>query len=133
MSGTVSGFNVNAANTIAAFFAATGQDLAQVVTSSSCFVQAEEVGGGLHFMVSLPSLEIASTGGGTMFGTAREALTLLGCAQRGKSLEDNESVMRLAEICAAAVTALDLNTACAQAAGYEMADSHVKFARGETG
>ena len=133
LSGTVSGFNVNAANTIAAFFAATGQDLAQVVTSSSCFVQAEEVGGGLHFMVSLPSLEIASTGGGTMFGTAREALTLLGCAQRGKSLEDNESVMRLAEICAAAVTALDLNTACAQAAGYEMADSHVKFARGETG
>ena len=31
--GTVSGFNVNAANTIAAFFAATGQDLAQVITS----------------------------------------------------------------------------------------------------
>jgi hydroxymethylglutaryl-CoA reductase (NADPH) len=29
------------------------------------------------------------------------------------------------------VTALDLNTACAQAAGYEMADSHVKLARGE--
>ena len=26
---------------------------------------------------------------------------------------------------------LDLNTACAQAAGYEMADSHVKLARGE--
>ena len=38
---------------------------------------------------------------------------------------------RLAEICAAAVTALDLNTACAQAAGYEMADSHVRLARGE--
>ncbi|MBN2551507.1 MAG: hypothetical protein JXB06_02005 [Spirochaetales bacterium] len=130
-SGTVSGFNVNAANTIAAFFAATGQDLAQVITSSACFVQAEALPQGLHFMVSLPSLELAATGGGTMFATAREALELLGCGERGASPDDNKSVMRLAEICAAAVTALDLNTACAQAAGYEMADSHVKLARGE--
>ena len=122
---------MNAANTIAAFFAATGQDLAQVITSASCFVQAEALPEGLHFMVSLPSLEVAATGGGTMFGTAREALELLGCGARGSSVDDNSSVMRLAEIAAAAVTALDLNTACAQAAGYEMADSHVKFARGE--
>ena len=131
LSGTISGFNVNAANTIAAFFAATGQDLAQVISSASCFVQAEALPEGLHFMVSLPSLEVAATGGGTMFSTAREALELLGCGARGSSVDDNSSVMRLAEIAAAAVTALDLNTACAQAAGYEMADSHVKFARGE--
>ena len=130
-SGTISGFNVNAANTIAAFFAATGQDLAQVITSASCFVQAEAVEGGLHFMVSLPSLEVATIGGGTMFATAREALNLMGCGGFGKSIDDNDNVRRLAEICAAAVTALDLNTACAQAAGYEMADSHVKLARGE--
>jgi hydroxymethylglutaryl-CoA reductase (NADPH) len=130
-SGTISGFNVNAANTIAAFFAATGQDLAQVITSASCFVQAEAVEGGLHFTVSLPSLEVATIGGGTMFGTARETLNLMGCGGFGKSIDDNDNVRRLAEICAAAVTALDLNTACAQAAGYEMADSHVKLARGE--
>ena len=82
-------------------------------------------------MVSLPSLEVATIGGGTMFGTAREALKLMGCGGFGKSIDDNDNVRRLAEICAAAVTALDLNTACAQAAGYEMADSHVKLARGE--
>ncbi len=130
-SGTLTGFNVNAANSIAAFFAATGQDLAQVVSSSSCFVQAEAVSGGLHFSVSLPSLELATVGGGTGFGTAREALALLGCAGCGTSVDDNTHVLRLAEICAATVTALDLNTACAQAAGFEMADSHVAFARGE--
>ncbi len=130
-SGTLTGFNVNAANSIAAFFAATGQDLAQVVTSSSCFVQAEAVSGGLHFTVSLPSLELATVGGGTGFGTAREALALLGCAGCGTSVDDNKNVLRLAEICAATVAALDLNTACAQAAGFEMADSHVAFARGE--
>ncbi|MDR2303009.1 MAG: hypothetical protein LBE10_00275 [Treponema sp.] len=131
LSGTVSGYNVNAANAVAAFFAATGQDLAQVISSSSCFVQADAVDGGLHFMVSLPCMELAAFGGGTAFGTAREALELLGCAKRGAGIDDNASVRRLAEIAATAVTALDLNTACAQAAGYEMADSHVKLARGE--
>jgi hydroxymethylglutaryl-CoA reductase (NADPH) len=131
LSGTVTGFNVNAANAVAAFFAATGQDLAQIVTSASAFTQAEAVAGGLRFMVSLPSLEVATVGGGTAFGTAREVLRLMGCHQAGGSVDDTESVVRLAEVCAAAVTALDLNTACAQAAGYEMADSHVALARGE--
>ena len=131
LSGTISGFNVNAANAIAAFFAATGQDLAHIVSSSSCFIQADAVDGGVHFMASLPCMELATIGGGTLFGTAREALDLIGCAGFGKSLDDNAHVMRLAEIAAATVTALDLNTACAQAAGYEMADSHVRLARGE--
>lgn len=131
LSGTISGFNVNAANVVAAFFAATGQDLAQVITSSSCFVQADAMEEGLHFMVSLPCIELATVGGGTMFGTAREALNLIGCGDCGKNVDDNRSVLRLSEIAAAAVTALELNTACAQAAGYEMADSHVKLARGE--
>ncbi len=131
LSGTVSGFNVNAANTLAAFFAATGQDLAQIITSAAAFVQADSTEGGLHFMVTMPSLELATVGGGTAFGTAREALRLLQCDGRGKSPDDNENVKRLAEICAVAVSALELNTACAQAAGYEMADSHVALARGE--
>ncbi|MDR1932216.1 MAG: hypothetical protein LBQ57_05235 [Spirochaetales bacterium] len=130
-SGTLGGYNVNAANAIAAFFAATGQDMAHVVSSSSCFVQADAVEGGLHFMVSFPSLELAAIGGGTLFGTAKEALNLIGCGNFGTTPGDNRCVMRLAEIAAATVTALDLNTACAQAAGYEMADSHVKLARGE--
>jgi hydroxymethylglutaryl-CoA reductase (NADPH) len=131
LSGTLSGFNVNAANTLAAFFAATGQDLAQVITSASAFVQADAVEGGLHFMLTMPSLELATVGGGANFGTAKEALTLMGCGGCGASPDDNANVKRLAEICAVAVAALELNTACAQAAGYEMADSHVALARGE--
>ncbi len=131
LAGTLTGFNINAANVLAALFAAAGQDLAQVVESSSCFIQADAVEGGLHFTVSLPCLEVATMGGGTLFGTAREALALMGCDGRGSDIDDNRHVMRLAEIAAVAVTALDLNTACAQAAGYEMADSHVRLARGE--
>jgi len=131
LSGTLSGFNVNAANTLAAFFAATGQDLAQIITSASAFVQADAVEGGLHFMLTMPSLELATVGGGANFGTAKEALTLMGCGGCGANPDDNANVKRLAEICAVAVAALELNTACAQAAGYEMADSHVALARGE--
>jgi len=131
LSGTLSGFNVNAANSLAAVYAATGQDMAHVITSASCFVQADATEDGLHFMVSLPCMELATIGGGTMFGTAKEALNMIGCGGFGTSIDDNKNVLRLAEITAAAVTALDLNTACAQAAGYEMADSHVKLARGE--
>ena len=131
LAGTIGGFNINAANVLAALFAATGQDLAQVVESSSCFIQADAVEGGLHFMVSLPCLEVATIGGGTMFGTAREALKLMDCGGCGKDVDDNDNVLRFAEIAGAAVSALDLNTACAQAAGYEMADSHVALARGE--
>ena len=131
LSGTISGFNVNAANAVAAFYAATGQDIAQVISSSSIYIQADAVDGGLHFMATMPCMELAAIGGGTMFGTAREALKLIGCGEYGTSPDDNRSVRRLAEIAATTVAALDLNTACAQAAGYEMADSHVKLARGE--
>jgi hydroxymethylglutaryl-CoA reductase (NADPH) len=130
-SGTIGGFNVNAANAVAAFYAATGQDLAHVISSSSCFVQADATKDGVHFMVTLPCMELATIGGGTMFGSAKEALKLIGCGGFGPSVDDNKNVLRLAEVAATAVTALELNTACAQAAGYEMADSHVKLARGE--
>lgn len=131
ISGTLGGFNVNAANAIAAFFAASGQDLAHVVSSSTCFLQAEAVDGGLHYMVTMPTLELATIGGGTNFGTAKEALRLMGCGDFGKSFEDNSNVKRLAELAITAVAALDLNTTCAQVDQFEMADSHVKLARGE--
>ncbi|MGI6031110.1 MAG: hypothetical protein ACOX7F_06365 [Eubacteriales bacterium] len=131
LAGTLGGFNVNAANPIAAFYAATGQDLAHVVSSSSCFVQAESFDDGLLFQATFPNLEVAAMGGGTMFGTARECLKLIGCDRVGTSLEDNVSVKKVAEIAAVCAISLDLNTACAQASGYEMAEGHVRLARGE--
>jgi hydroxymethylglutaryl-CoA reductase (NADPH) len=62
-------------------------------------------------MATLPCLEVATIGGGTMFGTAKEALRLIGCSGFGTSVDDNSNVLRLAEVAAVAVTALDLNTA----------------------
>ncbi|MBI3412734.1 MAG: hydroxymethylglutaryl-CoA reductase [Candidatus Aenigmarchaeota archaeon] len=129
MSGTLGGFNANAANTVAAMFLATGQDAAQIVESSSCFVTAEEQNGDLYFSVSMPNLEVATVGGGTNYATAKECLDILDCAGAGKKPGDNAK--KLAEIIAAAVLAQELNLLGALANEYELAESHIKLARGK--
>lgn len=128
LAGTISGFNANAANAIAALFIATGQDAAQIVESASCFTRAEVEGDTLVFGVTLPSLEVATVGGGTGFGTAKDCLELLGCA--GPGTPAGSHAKKLAEIIAAAVTAQELNLLAAEANRYELADSHVRLARG---
>jgi hydroxymethylglutaryl-CoA reductase (NADPH) len=113
---------------VAALFAATGQDLAQTTESSSCFVYAEDQGNALYFGVSLPSLEVATVGGGTETPTARESLKLLQCLGMGKVVGHN--ALRLAEIIGAAVTAQELNLLISLASGLDLAESHVRLARG---
>jgi len=130
LAGTVTGFNLNAANAVAAVFIATGQDAAQIVESATCFTRAQSMEGGLLFGVTLPCLEIATVGGGTDYGTAKECLRLLGCDGPGKNPGDNAK--KLAEIIAAAVLCQELNLLCALSNGHELADSHMKLARGKS-
>ncbi len=128
LAGTISGFNANVPNTIAPTFIATGQDCAQITESSSCFIHAEMEGDSLIFGATLPCLETATVGGGTGFGTARECLEILGCQGAGDPPGSNSR--KLAEIIAAAVTAQDLNLLAAEAHEYELAESHIRLARG---
>ncbi len=127
LSGTIAGFNANAGNTIAALFAATGQDLAQITESSSCFVYAEDRGDSLYFGTSLPSLEVATVGGGTETPTAHEALQLLKCEGKGANPGDN--ALKLAEIVGAAVTVQELNLLISLASGLDLAEAHIRMAR----
>jgi hydroxymethylglutaryl-CoA reductase (NADPH) len=129
LAGTINGFNANAANTVAGMFIATGQDAAQIVESSGCFTLARVVKKGLLFGVSMPNLEVATVGGGTSFETAKDCLEILGCYGPGKRPGDN--ARKLAEIIAAAVTAQELNLLGALANEYELADSHIRLARGK--
>ncbi|MCD6216096.1 MAG: hydroxymethylglutaryl-CoA reductase [Candidatus Aenigmarchaeota archaeon] len=128
LSGTSGGFNANAANTIAAIFIATGQDAAEIVESSSCFTRAEYKDDTLLFSVTLPSLEIATVGGGTNFGTAAECLKILGC--HGGGSPPGSNAKKLAEIIASAVMAQELNLIGTLANEYELAESHITLARG---
>jgi hydroxymethylglutaryl-CoA reductase (NADPH) len=96
------------ASAIAAIFAATGQDLGMVGTSSMAHGTGRRVEGGLNVSIRLPGLEVATVGGGTTLPYARTWLGLLGCAGPGK-------VYRFAQIVAAATLALEISASAAMA------------------
>ena len=93
----------HSANGITAMFIATGQDVANVAESSALYGFTELLpNGDLYASVTLPSLIIATYGGGTGLATQRECLELLDCYGTGK-------VRKLAEIIAATVLAGELS------------------------
>jgi hydroxymethylglutaryl-CoA reductase (NADPH) len=101
------------ASAIAAVFAATGQDLGMVGTSSMTHGTARRVDGGLHVSIRFPGLEVGTIGGGTTLPTTRAWLALMDCAGAGK-------VYRFAQIVAAAALALEISASSAMAtAGSE--------------
>jgi hydroxymethylglutaryl-CoA reductase (NADPH) len=106
LGGFMSGVNNNgahSANGITAMFIATGQDVANVAESSAAFVYAElRDNGDYYYSVTIPSLIVATYGGGTGLATQRECLELLGCYGTGK-------VNKLAEIVAATVLCGELS------------------------
>jgi hydroxymethylglutaryl-CoA reductase (NADPH) len=96
------------ASAIAAIFAATGQDLGMVGTSSMCHGAARRVEDGLQVSLRLPGLEVATIGGGTTLPYARRWLELMGCAGAGH-------VYRFAQIVAAATLSLEISASAAMA------------------
>ncbi len=106
LGGFMSGVNNNgahSANGITAIFIATGQDVANVAESSAAFVFAEALpNGDYYYSVTIPSLIVATYGGGTGLATQRECLEMLGCYGNGR-------VRKLAEIIAATVLCGELS------------------------
>ncbi|MCE4608135.1 MAG: hydroxymethylglutaryl-CoA reductase (NADPH) [Caldisphaeraceae archaeon] len=125
VSGSLS-YNAHFANIVAAIFAATGQDLAQVVESSMGYVWTEVRSEALYISVTLTSLEIGTVGGGTWLPTQREALSLLGIYGGGDPAGINS--LKFAEIIASAVLAGELNLLAVQSSG-ELAKAHEKLGR----
>lgn len=78
------GHNGQLANGLAAIFIACGQDVANIVNSAVGITNFEvDQNGDLYASVTLPSLTVATVGGGTALGTSRECLEVLGCAGSG--------------------------------------------------
>jgi hydroxymethylglutaryl-CoA reductase (NADPH) len=116
------GYNGHYANGLAALFIACGQDVANVANSAVGITHLEVTAeGDLYASVTLPSLTVATVGGGTGRGTARECLRLLGCAGAG-------GAPKLAEIAAATLLAGELSMGGALASG-EFVDAHEKYGR----
>jgi hydroxymethylglutaryl-CoA reductase len=83
LGGLLAGAGGNAnhpANAVAALFAATGQDIANVAESSAALVHTELLAdGSYYYSITIPALIVATYGGGTGLPTQRERLELLGC------------------------------------------------------
>jgi hydroxymethylglutaryl-CoA reductase (NADPH) len=125
LGGFMSGVNNNgahSANGITALFIATGQDVANVAESSAAFAFAELLDNGdYYYSITIPSLIVATYGGGTALATQRECLELLGCYGKG-------GVMKFAEIVAATVLCGELSLGSAIVA-EEWVRAHDLFGR----
>jgi hydroxymethylglutaryl-CoA reductase (NADPH) len=125
LGGFMSGVNNNgahSANGITAMFIATGQDAANVAESSAAFVHAElRENGDYYYSVTIPSLIVATYGGGTGLATQRECLELLDCYGKGK-------VRKFAEIVAATVLCGELSLGSAIVA-EEWVEAHDLYGR----
>jgi hydroxymethylglutaryl-CoA reductase (NADPH) len=112
------------ASVVAALFAATGQDLGMVGTSSMVHDVLESLAGdgsGVHLTMRFAGLEVGTVGGGTGMPHARAFLSLLRCSGPG-------GAYRLAQIIAAAATCLELSAAAAAATPFSenFAQAHLR-------
>ncbi|MCI0693711.1 hydroxymethylglutaryl-CoA reductase [candidate division KSB1 bacterium] len=121
----LSGANNNglhSANAITAMFIATGQDVANVAESSAGIIYTELTPErDLYLSITIPSLIVATYGGGTGLATQRECLELLRCYGKGK-------VNKLAEIIAGAVLAGEISLAAAISSS-DWVSSHEQYGR----
>ena len=110
------------ANGIASVFIATGQDEANVAESHASLVYAEITPeGDYYYSVTLPSLIVATYGGGTGLATQKECLDVLDCYGAGKA-------RKLAEIIAATVLSGEISLGAAVVA-EEWVSSHDDLGR----
>jgi hydroxymethylglutaryl-CoA reductase (NADPH) len=121
----LAGANNNGAqspNSITALFIATGQDVADVAESSAGILYSEMTpAGDLYMSLTIPSLIVATHGGGTGLATQRECLEILDCYGKGK-------VYRLAEIIAGVALAGEISLGAAISAS-DWVSAHEKHGR----
>ncbi len=123
-----SGFNAHIANVVAAFFLATGQDLAHVVGGSmgvTCIEPIED--GGVLASIYMPDVPLGAIGGGTALDTQQEALGMMGVAP--DPARPGMATLRLAEILGAVVLAGEISLMAAFTSG-DLTRAHERLARG---
>lgn len=121
----MSGANNNgahSANAITAMYIATGQDVANVAESSSGIFYSELTPeGDLYLSLTIPSLIVATYGGGTGLATQSECLDILACLGKGK-------VYKFAEIVGAVALAGEISLGAA-ISSMDWVSSHEKYGR----
>lgn len=120
-----SGANTNGAhpaNGLASLFIACGQDEANVAESSAAILNTTLLDDeSLHLSITIPSLIVATYGGGTGMATQQECLSMLDCDGPG-------NVNKFAEIAAATVLAGEISLGAAISAS-DWVTSHESLGR----
>ena len=114
--------NMQFANVVAAFYAATGQDLAHIVEASQGSTMVETEGDGLYIAVHLPNLPLGTVGGGTALPSQVAARSLI------SRDEINPSAQTLAMVLAAGVLAAEIS-GIAALSDNTLAKAHQSLAR----
>ncbi len=121
----LSGANNNGAhspNAITAMFIATGQDVANVSESSAGILYTELTKeGNLYISLTIPSLIVATYGGGTGLPSQKECLEIMDCYGKGK-------VNKLAEIIGAVALAGEISLGSAISSS-DWVSSHESYGR----
>lgn len=114
--------SLHAANALAAMFIATGQDVANVAESCMGIGYSELTPeGDLYVSITLPSLIVATYGGGTGIPAQREWLEMMDCYGAGKA-------KKFAEVVAGVVLAGELSLGMA-VVSLEWVSSHEAYGR----
>lgn len=113
------GFNSHFANIVAAFYIATGQDVAHTVEGSMGMTTIEQnKDKSITASVYLPAVLLGTVGGGTKLGTQQEALSIIGA----------KNSRELASVLGGAVLAGELSLLASLAQG-SLAFAHKKLGR----
>ena len=131
VAGAMGGFNAHAANIVAAIFLATGNDIAQVVESSSCITLMEEQNEDLHVSVTMPSIEVGTVGGGTELDAQKACLDIMGIAG-ASSKNPGMNADRLARVVAGTVLAGEISLIAALSSN-DLLKSHMTLNRKKDG
>jgi hydroxymethylglutaryl-CoA reductase (NADPH) len=120
------GYNGHFANGLAAIFIACGQDVGNLPNCSVGITNFEVTAtGDLYASVTLPSLTVATVGGGTGLGTAQECLAILGC-------KGAKHAPKFAELIASTLLAGELSIGAAIISG-ELVAAHESYGRNRPG
>lgn len=119
--------NMQFANVVAAFYMATGQDLAHIVEASQGMTIVEQTSDsdsqkGLYFAVNLPDVPMGSVGGGTKLPAQKELRSLLAKGQK------DLSASQLVTIMAVGVLAAEISGLAALST-HSLARAHQRLAR----
>ena len=126
LAGTIGGNNCNASNIIAGIFIATGQDCGQIGTSSYCLLNMTKENDDLLVTINMPSLEIATIGGGTHLDDQYNNLKLMGIDSNNKP---GENVLILAKNIIYSVLSCELSLMSALC-NDDLVKAHLKLNRG---